>query len=226
MGQFAGEQPQRFFVRAVGVSAALVGTVLVVITLGGIWNHDPEWFFRPLGALLKPKDRANAMAVRDSLATFGWSFSLVLLVSAGLWLSLARYLWGIKLKPAALQLVLISILLAYVTRSAVVPAIAEARSYRPFMKGVNERVSSGDRLYIYGDSFNSDPVVFYRGGPIELLKTLPSGPGKKEGQPVYIIMSEKDWAEIRARDAGFPNPTLISNGTGPEGDARLVLIRS
>jgi hypothetical protein len=43
---------------------------------------------------------------------------------------------------------------------------------------------------------------------------------------VYLIMSEKDWAEIHSRNPNLPRPLLTSNGTGPEGDARLVLIRS
>src|SRR5262245_4881727 len=30
-------------------------------------------------------------------------------------------------------------------------------------------VKPGDKLYLYGDSFNSDFVIFYRGGPIDTL---------------------------------------------------------
>jgi hypothetical protein len=107
------------------------------------------------------------------------------------------------------------------------PAIAEAKSYRPFMNQVNERVETSDRLYIYGDSFNSDPVVFYRGGPIEVLKNLePEVQRPKDKGPIYIIMSEKDWSAIRNRNPAIPNPLLTSKGTGPEGDTRLVLILS
>jgi 4-amino-4-deoxy-L-arabinose transferase-like glycosyltransferase len=227
LGQFAGVRPRLFYLRAIGVVAAAMAVLLVVITFGAVWSHDPEWFFTPLGAVLKSKDRANAEAVKDALATFGWSFMVVTLLSAVLWLALSRYLWAGKLKAAAFQLVLISILLAYVIRSAVMPAIAEAKSYRPFMNQVNERVETSDRLYIYGDSFNSDPVVFYRGGPIEVLKNLePEVQRRKDKGPIYIIMSEKDWSAIRNRNPAIPNPLLTSKGTGPEGDTRLVLILS
>jgi 4-amino-4-deoxy-L-arabinose transferase-like glycosyltransferase len=216
-----------FYLRLLGILAAVMGAVLVVVALGAVWNHDPEWFFTPLEALLKAKDRANAMAVEHALATFGWSFTFVALASAVLWVLLAGFLWGGKLKVAAGQLVLISILLAYVIRGAVVPAIAQAKSYRPFMIEVNHRVGAREPLYIYGDSFNSDPVVFYRGAPIAALKTLPRESDRDERKDhVYIIMSEKDWTEAREKDSKLPDPLLVSSGTGPEGDARLVLVES
>jgi hypothetical protein len=38
-------------------------------------------------------------------------------------------------------------------------------------------------------------------------------------------MAEKDWTEIQSRNQRLPAPLSTSKGTGPEGDARLVLIR-
>ena len=143
-----------------------------------------------------------------------------------LWISLAHCLWRAKLKPAAQRLVLISMLFAFVSGSVVTPVIAESKSYRAFMNEVNYRVQPGDKLYLYGESFNSDPVIFYRGAPIE---TVPEIPTKVADNVVpghmYIIMAEKDWAEIHSRNQNISSPLLTSNGTGPEGEARLVLIR-
>jgi hypothetical protein len=204
-----------------------VGLGLFIITLGGLWKHDPEWFFTPIEALLKAKDRANLVVVKNSLATFGWSFTVVSLLSALLWVSLAHSLWVGRLRSAAQRLVLISILITFVTRTAVMPAIAEAKSYRAFMEEVNQRVKSGDKLYLYDESFNSDPVVFYRGEPIDALdQPLSVVAGKFGSTHVYVIMAEKDWAEMQRRNQHPPAPLLTSKGTGPEGDARLVLIGS
>jgi 4-amino-4-deoxy-L-arabinose transferase-like glycosyltransferase len=210
--------------RFIAVVTAIVGLGLLTITLGGLWNHDPEWFFAPIEALLKAKDRANLVVVKDALATFGWSFTIVALASGLLWLSLAHCLWLGKLNPAAQRLVWISILVTFVTRTAVMPAIAEAKSYRGFMEEVNKRVGPGDKLYLYGASFNSDPVVFYRGEPIATLEEpLTANSNKVGSSQVYVIMAAKDWSEIQ-RHEQLRAPLLTSKGTGPEGDAQLVLV--
>src|SRR4029077_19318817 len=157
--------------RYLAVVAGVAGLVLSIITLVALWNHDPGWVFAAIARLLKPKDRANLVVIRNALATFGWSFTIAALLSGLLWLSFAGCLWTGRLQSGAKRLVLISILLAFVTRAMVVPVMAEAKSYRAFMAEVNQRVKPGDHLYLYGgDSFNSDPVIFYRGGPIDTLE--------------------------------------------------------
>jgi 4-amino-4-deoxy-L-arabinose transferase-like glycosyltransferase len=213
--------------RVIAVLAGLVGLMLLVITIGGLWNHDPGWFFTPIERLLKAKDRANLVVVRDELATFGWAFTAVSLLSSALWLSLAQCLWASRLKAVAHRMALVSILMAFVARGVVIPEIAQTKSYREFMDQVNQLVKPGDTLYLYGDRFNSDPVVFYRGGPIESLDQEPKmlaaevGPGKH-----FVIMSKKSWDQVQDYDRKLPPPLLRSEGKGPEGDAPLVLVQA
>jgi hypothetical protein len=131
------------------------------------------------------------------------------------------------MRAVAHRLVLISILLAFVTRAIVMPVIAEAKSYRPFMDEVNQRVTPGDKLYLYGGSFNSDSVVFYRGGPIETLEQPPETIVAKIGRgSAYLIMAERNWLKFQKISSGLPPPLVKSIGTGPEGDARLVLVQA
>jgi 4-amino-4-deoxy-L-arabinose transferase-like glycosyltransferase len=213
--------------RAIAAVAAVVGLVLLVITIGGLWNHEPGWFFSPIEGLLKPKDRANLIVVQKELATFGWSFTLVSLLSAALWLSLAQCLWVDKLKAAAHRMVLISILMAFVARGVVIPEIAQSRSYREFMARVNQLVKPGDRLYLYGERFNSDPVVFYRGSPIESLVEEPQTLAAEVGKGrQFVIMSKKSWDAVQGYGQSLPPPLLTSEGRGPEGDAPLVLVEA
>jgi hypothetical protein len=215
-----------YFYRSIAVVAGVAGLVLFIITLGALWNHDPGWFFAPIERLLKPKDRANLVVIRNALATFGWSFTIVSLLSGLLWLSFAGCLWTGKLQSGARRLVLISILLAFVTRAMVVPVMAEAKSYRAFMAEVNQQVKPGDKLYLYGDSFNSDPVIFYRGGPIDTLKQPAEVISNKSGSgDQYVIMSQKTWSKISDAYPSLPPPLLKSEGNGPEGDAPLVLFK-
>jgi hypothetical protein len=215
-----------YFYRSIAVVAGVAGLVLFIITLGALWNHDPGWFFAPIERLLKPKDRANLVVIRNALATFGWSFTIVSLLSGLLWLSFAGCLWTGKLQSGARRLVLISILLAFVTRAMVVPVMAEAKSYRAFMAEVNQQVKPGDKLYLYGDSFNSDPVIFYRGGPIDTLEQPAEVISNKSGSgDQYVIMSQKTWSKISDAYPSLPPPLLKSDGNGPEGDAPLVLFK-
>jgi hypothetical protein len=205
---------------------AVIGVLLIVITVGGVWNHDPGWFFGPIELLLKPKDRANLAVVRNELASFGWSFVAVSLLTAVLWLSLARCFWSARLKPAAHRLVLISILIAFITRGLVIPEMAQARSYRDFMREVNRRLQPDDRLYVYGDDFNSDAIIFYRGAPIQTFGprsqagTRPGAAGDE-----YFIMTERAWRQLEKAGRDLAAPSVRSEGKGPEGDAPLVLVR-
>lgn len=214
------------FYRAIAFIAGTVGLLLVVITLGGLWNHDPGWFFTPIERLLKTRDRANLAVVKNGLATFGWSFAVVSLVSSALWLSLAHCLWSDRVKSAALRMVLISILSAVVARGVVIPEIAQSKSYREFMLQVNQLIKPSDTLYLYGDQFNSDAMVFYHGGPMESWEGEPktlvssSGPGKQ-----FLIMTKKTWDRMEAAGDNL-EPLLRSKGKGPEGDAPLVLAQA
>ena len=205
--------------RAISTLAAGIGFLLLVITLGALWNHDPGWFFAPIEGLLRAKDRANVVAVRNQLEHFGWTFTLLLLAAALLWLSLGRLMWQGKMRGASLCLVIIALIQGTVGWSLVMPVIAERKSYQAFMAEVNRRVKPEDKLYTYG-RFNSSPVVFYHGRVIErLAQPIGSMASKGGGGDTYIIMP----ARLSAAE-NLP-PLIKSEGTGPEGDAPLVLVQ-
>ena len=212
--------------RSIGVLTAITGGLLLVITLGALWSHDPGWFFAPIEVLLKPKDRANMLAVRSQLENFGWIFTLLSVSAAVLWLSLTRLLWTGEMSAVAHRLVIVSIIHGVIGWSVVMPVIAKQRSYRDFMAEVNERVKPEDKLYIYG-RFNSDPVVFYRGRAIEELEQpLAKMIGKVANGDGYVIMPERALKEIQKATGNLPQALLKSAGTGPENDARLVLVQA
>lgn len=215
-----------FIYRSIAVIAAITSVMLLVITLGALWSHDPGWFFTPIESLLKPKDRANVHVVRNQLENFGWSFTVVAVSAALLWASLARSLWLDRMRAVAHQLIAISIIHGFVGSSVVAPVIAQGKSYRAFMTEVNERVKPDEPLYLYG-RFNSDSVVFYRGGPIERLNQPIEAVAAKAGKGAgYVIMPERSWKDIQTA-VGMPLPPLArSEGKGPEGDAPLVLLQA
>ena len=216
-----------FGYRSIAMLAGLLGVLLVIITLGAWWTHDSGWFFAPVESLLQPKDRANLILAESSFAGFGRSFTVVALIGSLLWFWAARWLWVGRLRAAIQPLILISILAAFISRDRVMPVIAEARSYRSFMEQVDQRIKSGDKLYLLGEFFNSDSLVFYHGNPIETIEQPLSsiaakiGPGNN-----YIIMAKRTWAEIQGDNRSLPSPVLSSTSTGPEGDAPLVVIQT
>ncbi|MGH7873489.1 MAG: hypothetical protein ACREQO_14875 [Candidatus Binatia bacterium] len=212
--------------RGIALFAAISGALLLVITLGALWSHDQGWFFAPIAQLLKPKDRANLMAVRSQLENFGWTFTAVALLAAALWFSLARSLWCARMRSVAHQLVMVSVLHGFVTWSVVMPVIAQAKSYRAFMTEVNRTVNPGDKLYLYG-SFNSDPVVFYRAAVIDGLDRSIGSIAPTIGKgDAYLIMTLQTWREIQKTTKYLPAPLAESEGRGAEGDAPLVLVRA
>ena len=215
-----------YYFRAVAVFAGFTGAALVLVVLGDIWNHDPAALFSPIEGLLKPKDRANFVVVRKELAAFGLPFTVAALFAALLWFSLAHCLWFQRMRAAAARLALIAAVFSFVARGLVVPKIAEAKSYRPFMIEVNRLVRAEHKLYLYGRSFNSDPVVFYRGEPVEMRDLPAEEIAAKIGRgDAYAIMTEKEWLDLRKFNPSLPAPLLKSTGKGPEGDAPLVLVR-
>lgn len=215
----------RIIFRAGSFVAGLTALLILAVALGALWNHDPGWFFSPIEAALKDKDRANLLVVKNALENFGSTFTGAALLSGILWLSLAHSLWQGRLKPAAHRLVFISILLTFMAHGVVDPAIAESKSYRAFMEEVNRRVQPGDKLYTFG-GFNDDPVIFYRGGLIDGLDKFPLGTGATNGPgKVYIIMARRSWEKNQRQNPDLLPPLVESVGAGPEGDAPLVLVQ-
>jgi len=211
--------------RGISIVAVLTGTLFLIITLGALWSHDQTWFFAPIESLLKAKDRANLVAVRAQLENFGWSFTVLALLAAALWLSVARALWLGQLRSVAHQLIFLSILNGIAGWSVVMPVIAQEKSYRDFMIEVNQRLSPNAKLYLFG-RFNSDPVVFYRGGAIDKLdQSAQIVADKTATGNAYIVMDERTWKRIQEIKPDL-TALLNSHGKGAEGDAPLVLVRA
>jgi hypothetical protein len=205
--------------------AGFTGVILLLVAIGELWNQNPAMLLGPIESLLKPKDRANFTLVSSQLAALGWPFTVAVLVSGLLWISLARCLWSQRLLAAAPRLVVIGALLSFVGHGLVMPKLAEAKSYRAFMLQVNQLVGREDQLYLYRTSFNSDQVVFYRGEPVAMLSSGPDNRLDSDRGDTYVIMTERDWLDLQKLNASLPPPLVKSAGKGPEGDARIVLVR-
>jgi hypothetical protein len=215
-----------YYYRAVALFAACTGVLLLLMIAGELWDHNPALLFAPIESLLKPKDRANFAVVMSELAAFGRALAVAALLSALLWLSLARCLWSRRLLAASARMVLLAVVFSFISRGIIMPKIAEEKSYRSFMLGVNELVGRDGKLYLYRNSFNSDQVVFYHGEAVETLNPVPAKIAPSIGRgSAYLIMVEPEWRHLQKLNANLPAPLLKSSGAGPEDNATLVLVR-
>jgi hypothetical protein len=127
---------------------------------------------------------------------------------------------------AAGSLVALSIIMAFLSRGRVEAKIAETKSYRDFMIEVNRLVKPADKLILYG-GFNGDAVVFYRGGTVEVAeRPVDSTVAQIADGDGYIITTEKVWNRLQQAQPQLTPPLLRSRGSGPEGDAPLVLLHA
>ena len=212
--------------RTVAAVAVATAVVLLVISCGAIWNHEPGWFFGPIATLLKPKDRANLLLVQNAFDDFGAVFTVILLVMALLWFALGRAFWLGETRWAALLMLGIAIVSGVVSRATVIPVIAADKSYREFVVALDRETAPEAQIYLFGE-FNSDPVIFYHQKPMDVLEQPLAEMAKKVGAGTdYVIMPRQNWEEIEKIRPGLPPPILSSTGKGAEGDAPLVLVRA
>jgi len=212
--------------RTVAAVAVATAVVLLVISFGAIWNHEPGWFFGPIASLLKPKDRANLLLVQNAFDDFGAVFTVIVLVMALLWLALGRAFWLGETRWAALLMLGIAIVSGVVSRATVIPVIAADKSYREFVVALDRETAPEAQIYLFGE-FNSDPVIFYHQKPMDVLEQPLAEMAKKVGAGTdYVIMPRQNWEEIEKIRPGLPPPILSSTGKGAEGDAPLVLVRA
>ncbi|HEY7319695.1 MAG TPA: glycosyltransferase family 39 protein [Candidatus Binatia bacterium] len=212
--------------RTVAAVAAATAVVLLVISFGAIWNHEPGWFFGPIASLLKPKDRANLLLVQNAFDDFGAVFTVIILVMALLWFALGRAFWLGETRWAALLMLGIAIVSGVVSRATVIPVIAADKSYREFVVALDRETAPEAQIYLFGE-FNSDPVIFYHQKPMDVLEQPLAEMAKKVGSGTdYVIMPRQNWEEIEKIRPGLPPPILSSTGKGAEGDAPLVLVRA
>ena len=210
----------------IGGFCFLTSLSLLIALSGTIVGDTALWPLSMISVLLKPNDQANFMVIRNLLDESGPVFIGLLAFVALLWMLLSLDLFKARLRAAAVKLALLSLVCWFLAQTSFIPAIAEAKSYGPFVDRVNSRLTDEGKVYLHPVDFDKAPVMFYFGRPISVFKESPEALRKRlVSSDDYFIMSEKEWQKIHLMDPAVPAPLLRTVAKGAGGDARLVLVK-
>ena len=205
------------FLASLPLLIALSGIIIGDMALSPLSN---------ISVLLKPNDQANLLLIQNLLNRSGLPLIGLLAFAALLWMLLSLDLFQARMRAAAVKLALFSFICWFLAQTSFIPAIAEAKSYGPFVDRVNSQVTDEGKLYLYPVDFDKNSVIFYLDRPIPVFKESPEALRKRLAfSNDYFIMSENEWQKIHFVDPTLPAPLLRTMGKGAGGDARLVLVR-
>jgi 4-amino-4-deoxy-L-arabinose transferase-like glycosyltransferase len=225
-------QPAEKGIRAIGLKIIgwaflLVGLVPLVILVSILMGKHLSWFFSYVNVWLKPKDQVQLSVALEALGRAGWLLYLFFFVSALLWISTGRSLFTVRTRVATAQVACLSILVWFLVQGALMPSLAEARSYKAFMTKVNGLVDHNETFFVYGEGWDYASVIFYSGARIPVVKgDLLSLQDRIRKSKSYCIMSEREWNRMADLGLFAFHAELRSEGTGPDGRDPIVLVRA
>lgn len=203
-----------WLLRGGGYVCFLTIVAAVLIVLGQIFHYDLLALIRPL---LHPKDQSNLpffadVVARHPLAFVLW-FSIVGPAAVLLLQSLRHQAWG-QLFAALVAFTFSTFLLV---NNVFQPLVADARTFKPFMLRVIQTVGSAP-LFFYHAFDNG--ALYYAQRRIPHYDAALVQPR----QAFFVLMWEDEWQKIAAQNVATLQAVDTSEGTGPKGRNRLVLV--
>ena len=110
-------------------------------------------------------------------------------------------------------------------RSLILPSLANLESYKEFMRSATAASSGRQALNLFPRGVDRSSIIFYGSDQVEILPDdLALLQNKLIQSKDYFIVEEITW---NSHVAGLLSIPILdrSRGTGPDGDARLVLVR-
>lgn len=184
------------------------------IVIGQLFGHDPLGLIRPL---LHPKDQSNLPFFADVVTHHPLAFLLwfgVVGPSALMLLhSIRRQKWGWLFT----SLVVFTGSTFLLVNSVFQPIIANARTFKPFMARVIQQ--TGEAPLFFYKAFDNG-ALYYANRRIPHYDSSLVSPG----QPFFLLTWEDEWRKIAAQSIPGLHEVAVSEGTGPKGRLRLVLV--
>lgn len=171
-------------------------------------------YIRPF---LHPKDQGNlplfARFVTDHLPAISVCLGLTGPCVLALILALNKEAWG-WVFACLTTLTVVAFLLV---QSTLHPTLAQDRTFKPFMARVSRMVDAKTPLFFYR-SFDYGALFYAR-------RHIPRFEDPSSSGQVFLLMWEEEWERIKPISSSLSlSPVDISEGTGPKGNHRLVLV--
>ncbi|MBI3248976.1 MAG: glycosyltransferase family 39 protein [Deltaproteobacteria bacterium] len=197
-----------------GYVCFLTVVAAVLLVLGQIFHYDLLALIRPL---LHPKDQSNLPVFANVVARHPFAFVLwfgVVGPAALLLLqSLRRQAWG-QLFAALVAFTFSTFLLV---NNVFQPLVAEMRTFKPFMMRVTQQVGGAPLFFYY--AFDNGALYYAQRRIPHYDATL-----VQPGQVFFLLMWEDEWQKLAAQNVVNLQAVDTSEGTGPKGKRRLVLV--
>lgn len=203
-----------WLLRGGGALGFLTIAAAALVVLGQVMHYDVLALIRPL---LHPKDQSNLPFFADVVARHPLAFVLwfgvvgpaaILLLS-----SLRHQAWG-QLFAALIAFTFSTFLLV---NNVFQPLVAEARTFKPFMLRVSQTV--GNAPLFFHHAFDNG-ALYYAQRRIPHYDAALVSPE----QPFFLLVWEDVWQKIAAQNVANLQAVDTSEGTGPKGKRRLVLV--
>ncbi|MGH7962791.1 MAG: hypothetical protein ACRERD_13340, partial [Candidatus Binatia bacterium] len=203
-----------WLIRGSGYLCVLVVGLAMAIVLAQLFGADPLAVIRPL---LHPKDQSNLPfftgIVSHHLLAFVLWFGVVGPAIFLLLQGVRRWQWG----DVFVSLVAFTISTFLLVNTVFQPAVAATRTFRPFMARVVGQI--GDTPLFFYNAFDSG-ALFYADRRIPFYDPSQRQPASS----CFLLMWEEEWAKIAPQTGNGLRAAEVSEGTGPKGNHRLVLV--
>ena len=209
-----GEGTSLWLIRLVGYSIAGCCLLASGILLMHVWGRDVLDLFSLFGSTGKLANLSNNLQALISPSLWVWvCVTLFSMAAVSLIWALARKKWN----WVFVSLTVIAVALTLAAKHTYYRSVASERTLKPFMVRVTQRVDPTISLFFY-HSFDFGSI-FYSGRHISSFQTN-SGPLER---PFFLLMWEEDWKRLAGRKG--LEMLDISEGTGPVGRHRMVLVK-
>ena len=213
------------YFKFVAVFASLTGAVLGAGLVIYSTRLDVVSMLLSLGVAIQENVSTEVSSLLSALRDIGWLVPVSFVAGMVLWFSVARSLYQCRIDTAVAQMVLVSVLAIAFVRSLILPNLAKVESYKEFMQLATAAAAGGQSLILFPRDIDPSSIIFYGESKVEILPDDVAVLQKKITQSKdYIIVEEDLWNNQIADSSSIPILER-SRGSGPGGDARLVLVR-
>jgi 4-amino-4-deoxy-L-arabinose transferase-like glycosyltransferase len=221
--QASGSYWKAKYFKVVAVCALLTGVVLAAAAVFYLSRIDIVTTLLSLAIVTEENVAMEISGLIETLRHSGWVVPGFFLVTAVLWYLIAHSLYRFRTGSAVPQMALVFVLAIAFGRSLILPNLATMESYKEFMLAATAASDGRQALNLFPRGVDRSSIIFYGKDQVEILPDdLALLQNKLIQSKDYFIVEEITW-----NSAGLLSIPILdrSRGTGPDGDARLVLVR-